>query len=271
MFFGRGLDFPSCRFWAEGENPCIFTWFLLFFIKSAKACEANFHRCWLQFLWQPEPKKEPFWLEIYKVFWFSEKKGLFAKPLLVGGGSMWAPRDTKRAQSLHFYSVFLSCTKSKKGPRNRLSRGQVGNFLGPQVPRRGTLPAFLQCFLFLTSRKPAFLQGFGALGHLQRATRDTKREKTTQFYLHFCRVLVSWVKRWKGDWVKGTKGNWEKRVLGTWVLGFWGFIRRGELVRGRPDRREKEPKCGHCRGPKGCRAKSVLQDWYKIDTDWYKI
>ena len=28
--------------------------------------------------------------------------------------------------------------------------------------------------------------------------------------------------------MKGTKGNWEKRVLGTWVLGFWGFIKRGE-------------------------------------------
>ena len=56
------------------------------------------------------------------------------------------------------------------------------------------------------------------LGHLQRATRYTKRETETQFYLHFCRVLVSRVKRRKGDWVKGTKGNWEKRVLGTWVL-----------------------------------------------------
>ena len=32
------------------------------------------------------------------------------------------------------------------------------------------------------------------------------------------------------------------------------------LVRGRPDRREKEPKCGHCRGPKRCGAKQFLQD-----------
>ena len=32
------------------------------------------------------------------------------------------------------------------------------------------------------------------------------------------------------------------------------------LVRGRTDRREKEPKCGHCRGPERCRAKSFLQN-----------
>ena len=124
------------------------------------------------------------------------RKYLVAKPLIFRGGRwITAPREPKRAQSLHVYNVFLSCTKSKKGPRNRLSRGQVGNFLGPQVPRRGTLLAFLQCFLILTKRKPAFLHGFGALRHLQRATRDPKREKKTQFYLHFCRVLVSWVKR----------------------------------------------------------------------------
>ena len=56
-----GVDFDSSRFWAEGENTCIFTWFvLLFFIKCAKACEANFHKSRSQFLWQPDPKKEIF-------------------------------------------------------------------------------------------------------------------------------------------------------------------------------------------------------------------
>ena len=37
------------------------------------------------------------------------------------------------------------------------------------------------------------------------------------------------------------------------------------LVRGRTDRREKEPKCGHCRGPKRCGWLGVIQDGSKID------
>ena len=32
------------------------------------------------------------------------------------------------------------------------------------------------------------------------------------------------------------------------------------LDRGRTDRREKEPKCGHCRGPKVCGRLGVIQD-----------
>ena len=196
MYFAVGVDFPSCRFWAEGENTCIFTMLLLlFFIKSAKACETNFHRCWLQFFGNPSQKKSHADWKFTRFSDFQKKKGLFAKPLIFGGGVSTAPRDTKKAQSLHFYGVFLSCTKSKKGPRLRLSRGQVGNFLEPRVPRRGTLPAFLYCFLVLKRRKPTFLLGFGALGRLQRATRDPKRKKETQLDLHFCRVLVSRVKR----------------------------------------------------------------------------
>ena len=107
VFFGRGLDLGSCRFWAEGENPCIFTVFLLFFIKSAKACEANFHRCWLQFFWQPEPKKEPFWFESYMVFWLSEKKG-FAKPLIFRGGGGCEPQENQKGPNPAIFIVF-SC------------------------------------------------------------------------------------------------------------------------------------------------------------------
>ena len=194
-FLQLGSILPRAGFGPKGRIPAFLHCFCCFSAKVQKIAKPIFTDVGCSFFGNPSQKKSH---SDWKFTRFSDfrKKGLVCKaPHIQGGGTMGAPRDTKRAQSLHFYSVFLSCTKSKKGPRNRLSRGQVGNFLGPQVPRRGTLPAFLQCFLILTSRKPAFLQGFGALGHLQRATRDTKREKKTQVHLHFCRVFVSWVKR----------------------------------------------------------------------------
>ena len=169
---------------------------LCVFQKISKSSRSQFSKSWLVVFTATRIPKRGILIGNFQCFrLFDEKRLACQTPFCTGGGAYRAPRDIKRAQSLHFYSVFLSCTKSKKGPRLRLSRGQVGNFLGPQVPRRGTLPAFLQCFLILTRRKPAFLHAFGALRHLQRATRDPKREKKTKFYLHFCRVLVSRVKR----------------------------------------------------------------------------
>ena len=196
MYFAVGLDFTSSRFWAEGENTCILYVVFVVFHQKCKSLRSQFSQMLVAVFLATRAKKRAILIGNLQGFLIFRKKGLVCKaPHIQGGGGITAPRDTKRTQSLHFYGVFLSCTKSKKGLRLRLSRGQVGNFLEPQVPRRGTLPAFLQCFLFLTSRKPAFLQGLGALKHLQRATRDPKREKKTQFYLHFCRVLVSRVKR----------------------------------------------------------------------------
>ena len=190
-----GWILARAGFGPKGRIPAFLHCFCCFSSKVQKLAKPIFRDVGCSFFGNPSQKKSHSDWKFIRFYDFQKKRACFQSPSYSGGGWNGAPRDTKRAQSLHFYSVFLSCTKSKKGPRNRLSRGQVGNFLGPQVPRRGTLPAFLQCFLFLTSRKPAFLHGFGALGHLQRATRDPKREKKTQFYLHFCRVLVSWVKR----------------------------------------------------------------------------
>ena len=65
---GQILGVAGCV--PKGRIPAFLRGLCCFFIKCAKACEANFHKCWSQFLWQPDPKKEPFWLEIYKVFWF---------------------------------------------------------------------------------------------------------------------------------------------------------------------------------------------------------
>ena len=194
-FLAAGSISQVAGFGPKGRIPAFLQCFGCFSSKVQKLAKPIFTDVGCSFFGNPSQKKSHSDLKCTKFSHFQKKRTWLHSPSYSGGGGTTAPRDTKRAQSLHFYGVFLSCTKSKKGPRLRLSRGQVGNFLEPWVPRRGTLPACLQCFLFSTSRKPAFLQGFGALGHLQRATRDPKREKKTQFYLHFCRVFVSWVKR----------------------------------------------------------------------------
>ena len=133
---GVGDFFGRSRFRPEAENTCIFTWFLLVFTKWAKAFEGNFQEVGLLFFGKPELQKEAFRLHFYVVFLRSIKNYLVAKPLCIQGGGTRAPRDRKKAQSLHFYGVFLSCIKVKKWPRNRISRGQVANFLRPRVPKR---------------------------------------------------------------------------------------------------------------------------------------
>ena len=194
-FLAAGRISQVAGFGPKRRIPAFLHVFCCFSSNVQKIAKPIFTDVGCSFFGNPSQKKSHSDWKFTRFSDFQKKRACLQSPSYSGGGSSRAPRDTKRAQSLHFYSVFLSCTKSKKGPRNRLSRGQVGNFLGPQVPRRGTLPAFLHCFLFLTSRKPAFLHGFGALRHLQRATRDPKRDKKTQFHLHFCRVFVSWVKK----------------------------------------------------------------------------
>ena len=42
------------------------------------------------------------------------------------------------------------------------------------------------------------------------------------------------------------------------------------LDRGRPDRRYKEAKCGHCRGPKVCGWLEVMQDGSEVRQDGYR-
>ena len=216
-FLAAGSISQVAGFGPKGRILAFLQCFCCFSSKVQKLAKPIFTDVGCSFFGNPSQKKSHSDWKFIRFSDFQKKRACLQSPSYSGGGWGRAPRDTKKAQSLHFYSVFLSCTKSEKGLHLRLSRSQVGNFLEPQVPRRGTLPAFLQCFLILTSRKPAFLQGFGALGHLQRATRDPKREKKTQFYLHFCRVLVSRVKRWKGD---GPRENWKN---GTWEPGIWDF------------------------------------------------
>ncbi len=109
---------------------------------------------------------------------FEKKRPACQTPLYPWGGWIRAPRAPKMAQNLHFYGVFLSCIKVKKWPRNRISRGQVANFLEPRVRRRSEKPACLRCFLAFNQKKHAFLQGFWPL----RAQPETQRERKKQHF-----------------------------------------------------------------------------------------
>ena len=130
-----------------------------------------------------------------------------------GGGSMGkqAPRGRKKAQTLHFYGVFLSCRKSQKGLRAHISRGEVANFSEPRVPRRGISHAFLRCFPASERRKPAFFLGFRAQAH-------RGKQKNLHFHLVFLwfGVIAPW-------------GTQEIRVLGCRGICIWAIIKRGEF------------------------------------------
>ena len=231
MFFGRGLDFGSCRFWAEGENPCIFTVFLLFFIKSAKACEANFHRCWLQFLWQPEPKKEPFWLEIYKVFWFSEKKSLFSKPLLVrGGGGQAEPQETQKRPNHCIFTVFSCLAENqKKGLATGSQEAKLGTFWGPKSQGEALYLHFYSVFSSWQAENLHFYRVLG-LWDTCREQPGTQRERKKHNFT--CIFAGFWCLGWIGERVMDL-GKIGKMGLGNLGSGILGNHKKGGIYEGR--------------------------------------
>ena len=189
----------------SGEN-LHFYGVLCVFQKISKSRRSQISKSWSEVFTATRTPKEAFWLEISNVFACSMKKGLIAKPLFArGGGRDRAPRDTKRAQSLHFYRVFLSCTKSKKGPRNRHSRGQVVFFVDPRSPREAQNLQFYGVFSLLKSKKHAFLQGFGALGEQPGAQRERNNSILPAFLQGF--VHLGWESEgWQGERILGKKG-----------------------------------------------------------------
>ena len=124
------------------------------FHKISNSTRSQFSKSWTVFFPATRTPKRGILIQIYNVFSKSRKKARLQNPSLPGGGGqVTAPRASKMAQNLHFYGVFLSCIKVKKWPRNRISRGQVANFLRPRVPKGSQKPAFLRCFLVLNRKK----------------------------------------------------------------------------------------------------------------------
>ena len=136
-FFAAGWILGVAGFGPKGRIPAFLQCFCCFSSKVQKLAKPIFTDVGCSFFGNPSQKKSYSDWKFIRFSDFQIKKTRLQSPSYSGGDP--GPRDTKRGQSLHFYSVFLSCTKSKKGPRNRLSRGQVGNFLEAQVPRREAL------------------------------------------------------------------------------------------------------------------------------------
>ena len=141
-----GWILARAGFGPKGRIPAFLQCFCCFSSNVQKLAKPIFTDVGCSFFGNPSQKKSYSDWKFTRFSDFQKKRACLQSPSYAGGGWSTAPRDTKRAQSLHFYNVFLSCTKSKKGPQLRHSIGQVGNFLEPQVPRRGTLPAFLRVF-----------------------------------------------------------------------------------------------------------------------------
>ena len=141
-FLAAGSISQVAGFGPKGRIPAFLQCLCCFSSNVQKLAKPIFTDVGCSFFGNPSQKKSHSDWKFIRFSDFQKKRAWLQSPSYSGGGTT-ATRDTKRGQSLHFYNVFLSCTKSKRGPRLRLSRGQVGNFLEPQAPRRGTLPALL--------------------------------------------------------------------------------------------------------------------------------
>ena len=196
MFFGRGLDFGSCRFWAEGENPCIFIVFLLLFIKSAKACEANFHRCWLQFILATRAKKRAILMEknLEGFLIFRKKKGLVCKaPFGQGGGGEGEPQETQKGPNPCIFTMFSCLAQNqKRGLATGSQEAKLGTFWSPKS------------------------QGEALYLHFYSVFSPRQAEN-----LHFCRVLGLWdtCREQPGTQRERKKHNFTCIFAGFWCLG----------------------------------------------------
>ena len=130
-FLAAGSILGVAGFGPKGRIPAFLQCFCCFSSKVQKLAKPIFTDVGCSFFGNPSQKKSHSDWKFIRFSDFQKKRACLQSPFWSGGGWKGAPRDTKRAQSLHFYGVFLSCTKSKKGPQLRLSRGQVGNFLEP--------------------------------------------------------------------------------------------------------------------------------------------
>ena len=116
----------------SGENLHFLRCFVCF-QKISKSRRSQISKSWSEVFTATRTPKRGILIGNFNVFACSMKKGLIAKPLFArGGGRDTAPRDTKTAQSLHFYSVFLSCTKSKKGLASGSQEAKLGTVWSPK-------------------------------------------------------------------------------------------------------------------------------------------
>ena len=197
MYFAVGLDLGSSRFWAEGENTCIFTVFLLFFIKSAKACEANFHRCWLQFLWQPEPKKGHSDWKFTRFSDFQKKSACLQSPFWSGGGVKGSPKRHKKGPILAFLQCFLVLHKIKKRASPPALKRPSWELFGAPSPKERHFTCIFTVFSLLGKQKTCIFTGFWGFGTPAESNQGPKeREKTTILpaFLQGFRVLGEKVK-----------------------------------------------------------------------------
>ena len=176
MFFGHVVDLGSCRFWAEAEHTCIFMWFLLFFNEMWKSLRSKFSQMLIAVSLATRSPKRAILIGNFQGFLTCRKKYLVARPLIFRGGGT-QPQENQKGPNPCIFTVFSCLAQNqKKGPRLRLSRGQVGNFLEPQVTRRGILPAFLQSFLILNKKNMHFYTVLG-LWDTCREQPGTQRER----------------------------------------------------------------------------------------------